>query len=71
MDIQYAKDEIAQTIVLCLMEDYDMSMQQAMATYYNSILYEKVQDESTGLYYQSPYYCYELLEHEIKYGTLA
>lgn len=71
MDIQYAKDEIAQTIVVCLMEDYAMSMQQAMATYYNSILFEKVQDDRTGLYFQSPYYCYELLEHEIKYGSLV
>ena len=24
--------------------------------------------EDTGLYYQSPAYCYEYLKHELKYG---
>ena len=69
-EIQYAKDEIAQEILVCLMQDYNMTMQQALSTLYNSVLFEKLQDNATGLYFQSPYYCYELLENELKYGKI-
>lgn len=71
MDIQYAKDLIAQEITSCLMEDEHIDMKSAMGILYNSQLYEKLQDSDTGLYYQSPYYCYELLQHELKYGKLG
>ena len=70
MEKQYAKDEIAQEILVCLMQDHEMTMQQALATLYNSVLFEKLQDDATGLYFQSPYYCYELLENELKYGKI-
>lgn len=71
MDKQQAKDEIAQDLVLSLMRDHQMSMQEALATLYNSTLYEKLQDDNTGLYLQSSCYCYEFLEHEMKYGKLC
>lgn len=71
MDIQYAKDLISKELVVCLMQDKGMSMLQALDTLYNSTLFAKLQDTETGLYYQSPLYCYELLEHELKFGKLA
>jgi hypothetical protein len=57
-------DDVARYIV----EDEDVTILDALNTVYNSQLYEKLMDLGTGIYYQSPAYCYELLKHELKYG---
>lgn len=71
MDIQYAKDLIAKELIVCLVQEKGMSLQQAFDTLYSSMLFRKLQDTETGLYYQSPLYCFELLEHELKFGKIA
>ena len=43
----------------------------ALDIVYNSEVYEKLVDLETGLYYQSPAYCYEYLKHELKYGQIV
>lgn len=48
-----------------------MSTIEAMSAVYNSQTYEKILDLSTGLYYQSAAYNYELLKHELQTGRLA
>lgn len=40
-------------------------------TIYNSQTYEKITDLSTGLYFQSSDYNYNLLQHEMKYGKVG
>ncbi len=57
-------DDVARYIV----EDEDATILDALNTVYNSQFYEKLMDLGTGIYYQSPAYCYELLKHELKYG---
>ena len=52
-------------------EEYKLSVPQALQLVYNSQLYEKITDLETGLYYQSAKYNYELLRHEMKYGKIA
>ena len=54
-----------------LMEDFKYSIEEALDCVYNSELFEKLQNLSTGLYYQSSGYNYELLKDEIKYGKTA
>lgn len=54
-----------------LMEDFKYSIEEALDCVYNSELFEKLQNLSTGLYYQSSGYNYELLKNEIKYGKIA
>lgn len=54
-----------------LMEDFKYSIEEALDCVYNSELFEKLQNLSTGLYYQSSGYNYELLKDEIKYGKIA
>ena len=51
-----------------LIDDNGLSVLEALDVVYNSQFYDKLTDLSTGLYYQSPAYCYEYLKHEIKYG---
>lgn len=51
-----------------LIEDMNISILEALDIVYNSQVYDKLMDLETGLYYQSPAYCYEYLKHELKYG---
>lgn len=71
MDTQYAKDLIVQDIIYFLMSEENMSMESAMETVYNSLFFEKLSDDETGLYFQSSDYNYELLQNEIKTGRLC
>lgn len=48
-----------------------LTMEQALAMVFNSDTYQKVWDEHTGLYYQSPKYVYSFLDEELKTGKLA
>lgn len=52
-------------LVSYLMEDYGMSMIDAFGKVYNSQIYEKLIDEKTGLYIQSPAYQYDYLKEEL------
>lgn len=49
-------------------DDTVASVIEALDTVYHSQFYDKLMDTETGLYYQSPAYCYEFLKHELKYG---
>ncbi len=62
---------ITQRIVQYLMNDRDMKVDEAMNLFYNSIVFEKLHDEETGLYLESPLYVYDLLKNEIRNGRLV
>lgn len=49
-----------------LMEDCGMSIEDALNAVYNSTVYERLLNRSTGLYRESPAYVYELLKKELK-----
>lgn len=53
------------------MEEYGLSITEALSLVYNSQLYEKIVDVETGLYYQSASYNYNLLRREIMLGKIA
>ncbi len=56
---------IADQMVSFLMEDYKMPMLEAFDKIYNSHIFEKLQDKSTGLYLRSAAYVYEYLKKEL------
>jgi len=62
--IELIIDDVARYLI----EDTGISVIEALDTVYHSQLYDKLMDTETGLYYQSPAYCYEYLKHELKYG---
>ena len=58
--IQLMKDDLCTELAGYLVDDY----------HYNHVLYtsetfERIQDNSTGLYYQSPGYVYSFLQNEL------
>lgn len=64
----YMVKELAQ---LLMEQDRSLSMQEALSQVFNSETYQKILDDQTRLYYQSPRYVYSFLEHELKTGKLG
>lgn len=68
-DKQFMIESLTKDLTLMLMDDYGYDAGQALNILYNSHTYEKLENERTGLYYQSPVYVYDFLDHEIKFGA--
>jgi hypothetical protein len=52
-------------IISYLMEDKHIALDSAMNVFYNSSLFDKLQDVETGLYLKGSTYVYEFLKDEI------
>ena len=58
---------IIQDIVDMFSSDQDIEYDEAMNKFYNSKVFEKLQDKETGLYMESSRYVYDLFKDEIKF----
>lgn len=61
---------IIQDIILYIMEDDRAELEEAMNQFYNSKVFEKLQDIETGLYLESSAYVYDLFLNEKENGRL-
>ena len=59
-----------QDIVDMFAEDQNIEYDEAMNKFYNSDIFEKLQDKETGLYLESPEYVYDLFKDEINFGHI-
>ncbi len=63
------KADMVRNLACLLMESHpDMTMEQALSAVFNSDTYQKVMDEGSGLYYQSPRYVFAFLKEELVKG---
>lgn len=53
-----------------LMKERDMSLEEALVFFHNTETFEKLCDPATALYSESPGFVYEILQDEIRYGTI-
>nr|WP_295305823.1 hypothetical protein [uncultured Blautia sp.] len=53
-----------QEVIGYLIEDYGITMEQAMKQFYMSDTFEKLSDVETGLYLEGAAYVYEMLKRE-------
>ena len=60
--IEYTTHEV----IGYLIEDNEITMEQAMKQFYMSDTFEKLSDVETGLYLDGSVYVYELLKREFK-----
>lgn len=65
--VEYLLQEIVYMITTDQMLPYD----KAMELFYNSEIFDKLQDPETGLYRESPAYVYELFKDELKNGRIV
>lgn len=69
--INILKEELCAELVEILMDEWHYSMQEALGVLYNSDTFALIQDEGSGLYYQSSGYVYTFLDEELKTGRVA
>ena len=61
---------IVQDIVDMLATDQNIEYDEAMNKFYNSKVFEKLQDKDTGLYLESSEYIYDLFKDEMNFGHI-
>lgn len=59
-----------QDIISYMVEDLKIEYDKAMEVFYNSQTFEKLQDEETGLYLESPAYVYGIFQDERNFGEI-
>lgn len=64
-EFQNMKEEIVKDMISRLMEERDLSLQQAFDAVYTSHLFEKLSEPQTGLFFQSSGYVYSYLTEEL------
>ena len=64
--LNYLAECITQDLIKFLMEDNDITMEQAMDIVYGSKTLIQLNDFATHLYYESSSYVYECLKEELK-----
>lgn len=67
----YMIECMTRDLTLLLMEKEGMTMKEAMNVLYTSDTFEKLQNEQTGLCFQSPGYVYDFLHTELTTGKMG
>lgn len=67
-EIESMQEDMTTDILAILMEERQMSMQEAMLLFYNSDTYSRLQDAGSGMYYQSNGYVLDCLDNELTTG---
>lgn len=62
---------IVQDIVDMFSSDQNIEYDEAMNKFYNSKVFEKLQDKETGLYMESSEYVYDLFKDEMNFGRIV
>ena len=61
---------LIQDIVDMIAGDQNIEYDEAMNKFYYSEIFEKLQDQETGLYLESPEYIYDLFKDEMNFGYI-
>ncbi len=69
--IQLLKDDLSVELAGFLIDDYHYTPEEAVDVLYTSETFERLQDNSTGLYYQSSGYVYSFLQNELMRASVA
>lgn len=66
------KNAIVKELASLLMDKNPLlSIEQALSIVFNSDTYQKLFDDKTRLYYQSPRYVFSFLQNELETGKIA
>ncbi|GHU09482.1 hypothetical protein FACS1894151_07310 [Spirochaetia bacterium] len=68
---EHLKGFVTADIICFITQDTGVPVDMAMQQFYNSRVFEKLQDTETGLYRESPAYVYDLYKTELKHGHLV
>jgi hypothetical protein len=69
--VDLLKEFLTVDIITFIMEDTGVSAGEAMRQFYNSEIFDRIEDAETGLYRESSGYVYALYKDECAYGRLG
>lgn len=69
-DIQFQIECLSTELVTMLMDKYGWDIKRALDELYLSETYKRLNDPSTGLYYESAVYTFSYLKNEIETGVV-
>jgi hypothetical protein len=69
--IKFMMNFVTTEVVSSIMEEDNLSEQEAMKVFYNSEVFDRLCDIETGLYRESGGYVYELYKSEKEHGRLV
>ncbi len=69
-EIKYMQEALTRDLIVEVCETMDKSLDEAMNIVYSSDTFRMLCEPKFGLYYQSPVYLMDCLEHELKYGKV-
>ncbi len=65
------QEDLCVELAEILMTEWHYTMTEALDVLYNSETYERLNNPSTGLYYQSAGYVYDYLNRELTVGAVC
>ena len=68
---QMKMDMVKSLALLMVEKNPSLTMEQALSIVFNSETYQKMMDEKTRLFYQSPRYVFSFLETELNTGKMG
>ena len=64
-DAQFLIECLTEDLIAMLMDAYGVSLDEAADQLYNSRTYSLLENEDSGLYYQSAVYVFDMLQEEL------
>lgn len=64
-------DMVKNLAILLMKQNKDIGISDALSMVFNSDTYQKIMNDKTGLYYQSPRYVFSFLYGEMKTGKIC
>ena len=65
-DAQFLIECLTEDLIAMLMDAYGVSLDEAADQLYNSRTYSLLENEDSGLYYQSAVYVFDMLREELE-----
>jgi hypothetical protein len=65
-DAQFLIECLTEDLIAMLMDAYGVSLDEAADQLYNSRTYSLLENEESGLYYQSAVYVFDMLQEELE-----
>ena len=69
-NFDFLVEYITTRVVEWILRDQALGLEEALLLFHNSETFDKLCEERTDLYIESPAYIYELLTEELRRGTL-
>ncbi len=69
-NFEFLVEYISAKVVEWLMKDQNLGMEEALLLFHNSETFDKLCNRKTDMYIESPAYVYDILQEELRYGTV-